>query len=765
MKRHLLISISSLLAIVLLLPLCGFAEEDIDLSGAADVITRTVDGERDSSKFEEYREIPDGVSGKIKLGYKTDRYFFDLKAKDIAEDDQYFRIRSGLYGKFKVEAIYDKIPHRFAYDARTLYSGIGTGQLVLSDLIQSTLEGTAGDDVARANALLGFLESAHSVDLELFRKTGRVNVDVMALDPFNFRVEFKREERDGTRPFSGSHGFGHFEEIAEPIDYDTTELRFIAEYAGRPYYASASYYVSIFENNTNTLSWDNPFVTVDNSGGVVGRIDLAPDNEYHNVSLSGSVMELPLRSRLSATASWGWMTQDDDLVPFTTNTAITDPSLAPFCASQNASDPACLPISKADLEVKTSLYNVVLTSRPLDFMRAKARLRYYERDNDSAQVEFPGYVAYDSSWEALNGGVFIITEPVSFEKTTASIDLSFDVLKNTTLSVGYTFEDMDRTHREVSETEEDKYRISVDSTPLEWLSLRASYERAQRDGDYDFTVPFERVIESGENPPQLPFMRKYDEANRDRDTVHLLATVYPLEALTVSASTIFEQNDYDDSAFGLLEDEREIYTLDADYEVSERVSLNAYYSFEKYEDSQMARQWRPTAGCIIDGDGTSDECTDPFTAVTGLDSPSNWNAEHDDKTNTFGGGVKVEAIPDRLDLKADYLISKSNGKIKLASPVGANIDVDSNNSIPIDFGEVDDIKRQLLNLKAKYSFAKNLSVSLGYTWEKFEIKDFDNTGFQLIPLDAGEFNGAVLMGTIPKDYEVDIYYAKMKYTF
>jgi MtrB/PioB family decaheme-associated outer membrane protein len=770
MKRHPLISIAALMAIILLLPFNVLAEDDdLDLTGMVSIITRTVDGERDSSKFEEYRDIPDGVSGKVRLGYRSDRYFFDLKAKDIAEDDQYFRLRSGLYGKFKVEIIYDKIPHRFAYDARTLYSGIGSGTLVLSDAVQSALEATAGDDVARANLLNDFLTSGNTVDLELFRKTGKANIDVMAFDPLDFRIEFRREERDGTRPFSGTFGFGHFEEIAEPIDYDTTEVKFIADYVRKPYYLSASYTLSIFDNNTNTLSWDNPFQLADTDGaGGVGRIDLAPDNNYHNITLTGSVMDLPYKSRLTATASWGWMNQDDDLIPFTTNTAIPlQASLTTFCASGLPSDPACLPISSADLEVKTSLYNVVLTSRPVDFLRAKAKLRYYERDNDSGSVTFPGYVPYDSSWNEET----VVTEPVSYDRLTTGIDLTFDVARRTDLTVGYTFDTWDRTHREALDSDENIYSISVNSKPLEWLDLRASYEKSNRDVDYDFTVPFEQSILNeggiidGNSVPQLPLLRKYDEADRDRDNAQLIATVYPTEQLTVAGSIIYEKNDYDNSAFGLTKDKRQIYSIDADYDLSKRVSLSAYYSHERYEDNQRARQWRPTAGCIIDGDGTSDECTDPYSAVPGVDSPSNWEAEHDDRTNTFGAGIKVAVLPERLDLKVNYLYSKTNGRIDFQSAVGANNDVDSNNFVPISFDNVDDIERQLLKLKAIYSFARNVSVTLGYMWEKFDVDDFDNTGFQLIPLDADEFNGAILMGTIPRDYEANVVYGKVSYTF
>jgi hypothetical protein len=85
-----------------------------------------------------------------------------------------------------------------------------------------------------------------------------VNADVAAYDPLNFRVEFGREHKDGSRPFFGSFGLDNTVEIPEPIDYDTTEVKFIGEYAKKPFYVNVSYYFSLFENNTDEDSPQDP---------------------------------------------------------------------------------------------------------------------------------------------------------------------------------------------------------------------------------------------------------------------------------------------------------------------------------------------------------------------------------------------------------------------------------------------------------------------------------------------------------------------------
>lgn len=767
---------TSLLISFCLLALPAFAEEGA-FSGEGSVGFRDVENGRESAKFQEYRDLNDGTFGDVDVRYRSkDYYFLDLRADKIGRDDQYLSLKGGRYGKYRIELIYDKIPHRFIFDAKTLYAGTGTGNLVLSDRLQQDLQDVSTDDVgdldgngtpnetadrniALINRLNADFAGAFTTDVQLIRKTGKVNFDLMAFHPFNVRVEFKNEKRTGTRPFSGSFGFSNTLEIPEPINYDTNTVRLIAEYAEKPLYLSASYYVSLFENNNDTLTWDNPFRAVDSTSATAyaatyaagpskGLIDLAPDNWYHNVSIAAA-MNLPLRSRISATASWGWLRQDDDLKPFTTNTAINAASTpaAPF----GASDPANLPARKVDGRVDTTLYNVQLTSKPFSFLHAKAKYRYYEYDNDTKLIEFPGYVRADAQWVTAGTTTGTIeNEPTGFKKHTAGVDLGFDVFRRSTLTLGYTFENTKREHREVASQDEHTYRATFDTKPLEWLDFRGAYEHAERDGDYDFRVPFETLTG---NPPQLPFLRKYDEANRVRDKVKFAATFYPADVLTVTGSITYWTDDYRDSTFGLLDDEHQIYTIDADYTFKDRAFLYAFYSFERVENTQKARQWSPG------GIG------DPYSTETGLDSNSNWVADKRDKTHTVGGGLDCSVIRNALDFGINYSYSLTDGNINLTSPVGTSSD-DANAFTPIGFKQVDDITTQTLNAKVRHHFNKSLALTLGYLWERFDVSDFSDAGFSFVPTTlTGAFNGAILMGFTPKSYDASVIYAKLTYKF
>jgi len=693
------------------------------LSGEVGVAGRITDGEDDSAKAQEYRDLDSDVYGDLKVKYdKEDEYFFEVTGKNIGRDDQHYTAAGGRYGTFKIEASYDELTHRFADDAETIYSGTGSDDL--------TLRGTKQDVPFpnRANRLNALSANAKSVDIDLKRKKVEVNADVAAYDPLNFRVEFGREHKDGSRPFFGSFGLDNTEEIPEPIDYDTTEVKFIGEYAQKPFYVNVSYYFSLFENNTDTLTWDNPFRATDAVGQPSkGLIDLAPDNHYHNVSVSGSYMKIPLKTRVSATASWGWMIQDDDLVPYTTNTALTTPS------GEDASDPNSLPEKSADGEVITSLYHVLLTSSPVKLVHLKGKFRYFEYDNNTDQINFPGFVPADDFFVTPDapGATSIVNLPTSYKKTTVGGDLGFDLFEKTRLTLGYTFEQTKRTNREVDKQDDQIFGGSLDTNLLSWLDLRASYERTDRDiDDYDFDV----YLESGQDLEQLPGLRKYDEADMTRDRFRFQATAYPWEPVALSTSFTYGEDDFDDSPYGLLEDKHYIFTLETDYTVSDRLNLHAFYSYEYYKNRQKDFGEVPSSP-VVDAD---------------------WFSRSEDIVNTVGAGVQAVLIPEKLDLDISYSFSDVDGKIDFHTPA---VDTD-------DFNTVDETTIHILETKLHYTAWKPLVFTLGHMYEKFDYDDYNKDGFTNVPTDSGgNSNGAYLMGTLPEDYEVNVVYLRVTYRF
>jgi outer membrane receptor for ferrienterochelin and colicin len=294
----------------------------------------------------------------------------------------------------------------------------------------------------------------------------------------------------------------------------------------------------------------------------------------------------------------------------------------------------------------------------------------------------------------------------------------------TRLGLGYQFERTDRKNREVDRQDDNTIKTSLDSRLLDWMDIRATYERTDRRiGDYNADV----YLLSGSDIGELPQMRKYDQADMVRDRYGISATVYPVEALSLTGSFTYGRDDFKDSPYGLLEDNHYIATMDTDYAINDRATLNLFYTYEKYENSQR-----------------------------GNDSGADWTASGEDLINTVGGGVTLALLPRRMDFNLTYSYSDANGNIAFASPAGSFA----------DFKAVDDAKIHRLNSKLSYRFTRHLALSLGYLWEKFDYQDYNTDGFTYVPTDAaGNYQGALLSGTLPKDYDAQVVYTQLTLRF
>jgi len=676
-------------------------------SGAASLTLTAADGEDDSSKFEEYRDISGPVAGDVSFEAEKDKQIY-LKgsAVNVGRDDPSLNAAAGRYGKYDMDFQYDRLIHRYAYDAKTLYSGVGSSVMTLDDALQTNVQAApaAADTAILLNSALS---TAATGDPETTRDRYKLGFRLTALKPFNFSVTVGHESREGTRPFAGAFNNAQMVELFEPIDYETTDLRIAGEYNHKNLMVNVAYHYSQFTNAIDTLTFDNPLSATDAAlAPSTGRIDLAPDNQYHNLSLTGAWTQLPGNSQITANVALGWMLQDDELIPFTSNTALTAPDL---------------PVNSADARVNTSLYYLRLTSHPLPYMHLKANLRYYDYDNRTGRIDFSG--GYVDSDETVIGTA-ITNVPTSYTKTRAGLDLEFDMSARTRLGIGYQFEHTDREHREVEKQDDNILKTFLDSRALDWMDLRASYERTDRRiGEYNYDV----YLLSGENLNELPQIRKYDQADMVRDRYGVSATVYPAQAWSLTGAFTYGTDDFENSPYGLQEDNHTIASLDTDYMFNDRATANLFYTYEKYENAQR-----------------------------GSSSGVDWTASGEDRIQTVGGGVTLALIPKRLDFNLTYAFSDADGDLSFTSPSGAFADFDA----------VDDAKIHTLKTKLSYQLSEHLALSLGYMWEKFDYKDYNTDGFGYVPTDAaGDYQGALLAGTLPRDYDAHLVYTQLTLRF
>ncbi|HEX6739163.1 MAG TPA: MtrB/PioB family outer membrane beta-barrel protein [Vicinamibacteria bacterium] len=732
-----------------------------------------------SSKFMEYREVPDGVVvPAFRLKGAHGGVWYEAFGGNVQQTDQYYGLRLGKES-FRVEGLYNRIPHNFGNAGHTLLERTGEGVWVLSDTLQRSFQNTlttqfdcTGLTTAQCtakrnqinftflnNLVTPSLTAANSVDLRLERERGQLSLRLTPKGPVDVRLSYFRERRVGDRAASGtSFGFGNVVELPEPLHYLTQDFGADAEYEARWGLLRAGLHVNRFENRLETLAFDNPFRITDSTdasayqapgsasvaGPVFGLMALPPDNEAITGTV-GATFKLPSRTRLSANVSVGRWTQDKSpFIPYTTNTSVLGEDNAG--GTFPATDPSRLPARQLDGKMDVTSLSFNLSSRPTPELSFTARFRNYDLGNDTPRLQFPGYVRFDGVWEEIPR----ISVPYAYRNRRLDASVAYD-FGQVSLEGGFRHTSMARHFRETEDTSENAVSVAADLRAAGWAVLRASYERAKRDfegleielsEEASFQVPgapanLLAVEPSTVCPAGRVCNLRFDQAKKDVDRIGANLQLTPWGNTTVALGYLRTKDDYTETTFGLVSAQYDTLSAEVDYAPSAKVNLFGYFTHEKIADFQRGRQ---SGGTVS---------TNPL---------DDWTSNVDDKADSFGGGANFVLRPDKwfLDLSGRY--QKVNGNNDLSSPTGgapfaARTAIGGVQDLPF----YDDTKITTLQAELRYQFAKSWSATVGGWFEDYEIRD-SNTQ-ELLNYVPGSFFLAAQDG----DYQAKVGYFRLSY--
>ncbi|MBI3015400.1 MAG: MtrB/PioB family outer membrane beta-barrel protein, partial [Candidatus Tectomicrobia bacterium] len=372
------------------------------LSGSVEVGGRSVAGNTDSSKFNEYRDLKSAPfidELKLNLDSKDGKRYFEFRTTDPAYRDQNYKLSLGSYNLYDVQFEFDQTPHVLSNTASTSYRYQGNGVF--------TLENSRNGRVGAAGSGPLAARNTEGIDVSLDRWTGKFGFRYTPVPEWEFRLGFSSERQEGGRPMGlvvGSPG-GSLTEVLEPIQYWTHGLSASAEYAREKYNLKFSYDLSLFRNDLDSVTWDYHL-----EAAPVVRAALYPDNQAHRFSLSGGI-HLPMKSRFVGTVSYSLMRQDQDLLPYTINSAIATPN--------------GLPRSSADARANNFLLNLVLTNQAIRNLGLKAHFRYFNRENNTPSDRF-FTVRSDSAAQSATG---FLSNPQSFHDQSMELEGDWHLLR------------------------------------------------------------------------------------------------------------------------------------------------------------------------------------------------------------------------------------------------------------------------------------------------------------------------------------------------
>src|SRR5215471_1864307 len=467
---------------------------------------------RDQSKFMEYQDLNSGIMGRNQTSWIT------AYGENFGRDDQYMNIRGGMYDVFKAQAYLNWIPHNFLFNGITPFAGTGSGTLT-------------------ANFPAPNLGTWNTIDLGYQRKNIGGYIEWQQASPWYVRFDGSQLKMDGTKPGAGANGTSPgngFVDLPMPINYTTNNAAFEGGYTTKTFTFTASYLVSNFFNDTNVLTWTNPYF-----GNGTDTTYLPFDNQYQRFAANAVWRALPWNSTLALRYTYDKTTDDGPINPFALNTAGSSvpTNFAPDTQTFNGNQ-------------KRQTFTAGWSATPVTNLDTKVYFNWQKMNNDSTEVTFC------PSNASSCGGIF---ENVlyDYQKTNVGVDAYYRIDRANRIGAGYDYFHQTQNREDYDEENTNTIWVEWKNSTWDTLNFRLKYSYLHRDANFLLG----NAGANANDPAYLErFVGRFDLADLTQNRVKFTTDWAPADNWGVAGEFIYKKNQYKDYTIGRLEDRRwEIY--------------------------------------------------------------------------------------------------------------------------------------------------------------------------------------------------------------
>jgi hypothetical protein len=723
-------------------------------------------GDISSAKFQEYRDVPKGLSiPSLSLFSTSSKLDFNLRAYNVRQGDQRYTgwLNTPAFG---LSFDYNQIPHNMGNNAHVIFSELAPGVWGMSASLRQVLGGT-NDATATAARTVPFYDallaptfaSANSVDISSARKRGTVKLDLGGNRPLDLAFTYLRELKSGYRGADGGGVYSAINSVVEvpgPLNELTQDIGVVAAYNFKSGNVHASFNRNLYNNKAETLTVDNPFQAFDAlyvatpapaiGGGSRARWINAPDNEASR-GAAGFLAKFARQTRIGGDVALATWTQNAPFYPYTINSAILTPTGA------RADSLSALQRPSFNGKIDTTTLNFTFTSRPIEGLGLRAAYRSYDLTNKTDRFAITGDVAStpDRSWGTVTptaadpyGHATANVYDNKTKRFTASASYDINAL---TLEAQVRRAALTRTGREADTGKDNGFALAALLHASDWLGFRGTYDQAKRSAEGTTLYGFQM-----------------DEAEREtkRTGIDIELTPMPSVGLTfayfrrdvtypnrpnrvpvTSGAPTPGAQPFPGTPSGLLAAKYDSYTGELELTPNERVEFGAYYTYEK------------------------DVTTNQWSTTTGVALNNLLNYAGSDKTNTFGVNASFQVVPEKWTFQFNAMRQKVDGLMDItAREAGSFYTPGRTTLIPTgaggaaDINDWDDTELTTASAQIDYTVAKAWTMSAGYMYEKYDFRDAYTSGNGLMPFTVLIFtkanNGA---------YDANTVYAKLSYRF
>ncbi len=690
-------------------------------------------------KFEEYRDFTEGPflqRLELRIFRPDESYSSSIVGSKWGQQDQEFSLRTGRLGLWEFGLDWDQTPHIFSTTGRMLATRTQPDAYTLPTPRPSLSAYNLGPRID---------------EIGVRWDTARFLFSVNPMPDLELRAEYTRIKKDGDRPIGMGFGGpgGNFMEFLEPIDQTVHDLRLKAALTRENWQLQFGYAFSMFDNGFRSVRADNPCFGLsaaltaaspgcagDSVGPSTGLMSLAPSNQAHAINVAGGI-NLPMRTRITANFGYSLRLQDEPFLAHTVNEALTGSPLL------------VLPQRSLDGVVSTLLFNLNAVSRPIQPLTLTLKYRAFNLHDMSDEPIFLGHVVND------RGPVVdeLRTSPrFGYTRHNLDVDGRWRFGQPLAFTLGGGWERMDRVdHREAPMTDEVFAKAAVDVT-WDWLQARLAYRPSfRRIAEYNTFAHHNHTVLEEETQDVLSQgestrLRKFDEADRDRQRLDLMLQFFPLETLTTSITGSWRLDDYLNSPLGLQEATTWSAGVDVGWTPVERVSFTAGYVHELIFQKQLSQN-----RIVVNN--------------VPPDFPDfEWLADNTDTVDTFHLGANIALIPGTLDWKVGANFSTATGRIETRNPNGAPTSGTAAQNLTATAKRMPAFEDNLLRLDTnlRYHFSKAWTLGLAYAFESFTKHDWRTD--TLNPFLPGVAS-SIWLGNDAKNYTAHIVAVTLGYHF
>jgi MtrB/PioB family decaheme-associated outer membrane protein len=563
-----------------------------------------------SQKFGDYTGLdkkgPFAILGGSVSRRGDDGYWADLSASDLGLDSRRLDGQAGREGAYSLNFGYAEIPRHLTEGASTPFLGSGGNVLTLP----------AGFPAAdTASMPLG--STLQPIDIGFKYKRFDLGGTLIGGEGWSANLSLRHDERDGTRPASGSF-FSTASQFVAPVNEKTDGAELKATYSSHRLQATVSYQFSSFRNDNSGVTWSNPFFPVV-PGATTGQLALAPNNQFQQLRGTAGYDITPTM-RLTGELAYGSMTQNEAFLAPTLNSI-----LAPTVPS--------LPAQSLDGRIDTFDAAVKLTATPMQGLRVTGSYDRDSHDNKTPVRSYPTVTTDMIVGAARNNTPFSFT----LDRFKLIGDYAGGLPGNARLTGGAQYDMRERTYQEVVTTREMTLWGKVAAQPTEKLSTWLKLEHSWRDNSVYGTSVWFGYAEN-------PLLRKFYLADRLRNSVEGRLDYAINEKVSLGLSADYADDDYNHSTVGLVSARSANVVVEMSAAFTERTQGHAYFQAQFVRSQQNGSE-----------------------AFAGPD----WNGNMDDTFDVLGVGVKHAAIPNKLDIGADLTVSRSRSDVAVDNVLAA----------------------------------------------------------------------------------------------